>query len=165
MTTFITIFTLFMLYMAGCIADGQDVKPHLKHWLGSKLEHIASDLKPINYCRPELCQALRFPPIDVQKVRLRKISQAVIIKEDELFRAHMMMEMENRMGSNPYLQNTIIPENPIKKLVDNARKCCIESILDYVRHEITLEIDEDSHYPEIIIKGHLYVEKKDKYND
>lgn len=52
----VTIFILFLLYMAACIMDGPDVKPLWKRWLGTKLEIHAHRLKPIHYCRPYECR-------------------------------------------------------------------------------------------------------------
>lgn len=82
----IIIFVLFVLYTLGCIADGPDVKPKWKKWLGGKLERVADSLYPIQYVQRPL------PEIDNPFMRQSmQISPAKLLESDIVFKTYDFM--------------------------------------------------------------------------
>ena len=84
----ITVFSLFLLYTLACIADGQDVKPKWKKWLGGKLEKMANKYYPIQYVQRPM------PEIDNPFMRqLIQITSAdtKLIKSDIMFKTYDFM--------------------------------------------------------------------------
>ena len=146
-----------IMYLLACIADGQDVKPLWKRWLGGKLERYADRLKPIDYCNMRKCsyymeamEARQRPPSAVlMKSRVR-------IDESELFRA-MTSEYEAKRRGYAHL----LPSWETKDgLVENAKRTCVKEILKSVERSIVFEVHEGTSCPEIFVEGILNIEKK-----
>lgn len=81
---------LFILYTLACIADGQDVKPLWKRWLGRKLEKMADSLHPIDYCIPAACKfgnRFRTPEYHPTTFDSARIEKNVMITECQLAEA------------------------------------------------------------------------------
>lgn len=183
----ITIFSLFILYTIACIMDGQDVKPLWKKWLGSKLEIMANELKPIRYCNYNLCgfykdavynlpmvreqyqQLLKNitmmnaldsrPKIFISEYDIKNIEQGFILGESELYEARMHEEIAKRNG----IQSWQIPSMmTVDGIVLRTKERCMDSISDAVKPFITIEEDRESHFPDIIVKGTLHVGVKRK---
>lgn len=84
----VTIFILFALYMLGCIADGPDVKPKWKKWLGGKLERMANKYYPIQYVQrpmPEIDNPFVRQPIQVTPAEIK------LLKSDIMFKTYDFM--------------------------------------------------------------------------
>lgn len=84
----ITIFVLFVLYTLACIADGPDVKPLWKKWLGGKLERMANKYYPIQYIQrpmPEIDNPFVRQPIRITPVETK------LFKSDIMFKTYDFM--------------------------------------------------------------------------
>ena len=84
----VTIFILFVLYTLGCIADGPDVKPKWKKWLGGKLERMANKYYPIQYVKrpmPEIDNPFVRQPIRVTPAEIK------LLKSDIMFKTYDFM--------------------------------------------------------------------------
>ena len=86
----VSIFALFILYTLACIADGQDVKPIWKRWLGGKLEQYADRLKPIDYCIHNKCKFYIDSLKPIYMPYGDKLQKTIAISERELFDLKMM---------------------------------------------------------------------------
>ena len=147
-----------ILYMLACIADGQDVKPLWKRWLGGKLERYADKLKPIDYCNMRGCRYYQehverrdaMIPIDY-----KRIESCVQISEGELHEARIMEDMMRRRG-----ETSMTPANfGISRIVERAKKDCIYGIMREVEKNnlLNVKVDSESRYPETIVRGFIYV--------
>ena len=180
MTIAITYITLGILYMLACIADGQDVKPLWKRWLGSKLEGWADNLKPIDYCNRDRCmyynmlleakrdaselrERLDFmstrKPISVDETLFdaERIGSRMCIGEGELFRARMIEDDARRSGMPLHL---IPRRETVDGMVDDAKRRCAADILKLAERYVTIEVETERFYPEIYVTGYLYVGKR-----
>lgn len=153
----ITIYILFLLYMAACIMDGPDVKPLWKRALGGKLERWADELKPVDYCnmrKCKFCQQAMEQQYNAPSIRL--IAKEYIIPENE-----MMDAMMNEQLSNKY--SFPLPQSrSVDGLIDNAKRQIVRSLLTTAKGFIDIEIHKDEISPEIYLYGSLYVGSKVK---
>lgn len=180
MTIAITYITLGILYLLACIADGQDVKPLWKRWLGCKLEGWANNLNPIDYCKHERCRnyiGLRKAKKDVRALRdeletlrtarpipvtqtiydMDKIESHMVIGEGELFRARMNEYEAERRGISKYM---IPPRDTVDGMVEDVTRRCVEAVLKTAQTCINIEVEKERFYPEIHVVGTLYVGRK-----
>lgn len=84
----IAIFVLFVLYTLACIADGPDVKPVWKKWLGKRLEKMANRYYPIQYVQRPM------PEIDNPFVRQTiqiTPAESKLLKSDIMFKTYDFM--------------------------------------------------------------------------
>lgn len=157
MTIAIIYITLGILYLLACIADGQDVKPLWKRWLGGKLERYADRLKPIDYCNMRMCryyteamESRQRPPSAVL------MKSSVRIGESELFRAKTSEYEAKRRGYAHLLPSCETKDG----LIENAKRTCAKEILKSVERSIVFEVHEGTSCPEIFVEGILNIEKK-----
>lgn len=175
----ILIFVFFVLYTLACIADGPDVKPLWKRWLGLKLERWADSLKPINYCRGTFCKCYQTaqlaeeykhryevvleeiykinalntrPTMIISNYDIKQIEEAFIIGESELSEAYIYEEMAKRHGYPPYMMF-----KSVDRMVEEVKFKCIGKVLDIAKSYVRIDVDRESHYPEIIVRGSLLV--------
>lgn len=183
----ILLFSLFIIYTTACCMDGPDLKPKWKYWLGSKLEAMAVEFKPIRYCNYNLCgfykdavynlpmvreqyqQLLKNismmnaldarPKVFISEYDIKNIEQGFILGESELYEARMHEEIAKRNGIQSW---QIPPMMTVDGIVLRTKDRCMDSILDAVKPFITIEEDRESHYPDIIVRGTLHVGVKRK---
>lgn len=183
----ILLFSLFIIYTTACCMDGPDLKPKWKYWLGSKLESMAVEFKPINYCRYHKCRfyrkseydlpALREqyesllqnitecnltnsrPTIFVSQYNIKKIEHVFRLVESELFDARIQEHIADERGISLFqLPQTLTVDG----LVNRAKSDCMRSVIDAVKPFVVIEEDRKSDYPNIIIRGTLYIGTKNK---
>lgn len=145
---------LFILYTLACIADGQDVKPLWKRWLGRKLEKMADSLHPIDYCIPSVCKhrlRSRIPDIHPTTFDSARIEKNVMISEYQLAQAAIRANF-----GEPF------PEYEYTKLIEDGKRVCIREIEKVIEEYnlVNIVIDSDSDRPNIIIRGWLIVGRK-----
>lgn len=149
------LFFLFIGYTLACIADGPDVKPLWKKWLGWKLERYANKLKPINYCNKPFCEhverAMKMPQIHFLSDILEK---NILLDEGDMYEATMLEELSRK-------KNLPLPRRKTRHgMIEEGKEMCIKSISNSIVPYIDIKIDEDSRYPGVIISGRLMVGKK-----
>lgn len=163
------------VYLIACVMDGQDVKPLWKKWLGVKLADVANYYDPIDYCNRDKCmyvdeiyklkEALRFnkPSHTFQLEETRfgsvRIESNICIGEDEVFRANCEMEMARKYGY------PIPAWRTVDGLVENGRQNILDAICHTIKKEnvVNIDIDRESRYPAILMRGWLYVGRKRDY--
>lgn len=160
----ITIFILFILYTTGCCLDGSDLKPKWKKWLGEKLERMANNLKPINYCNPHsrLCPKRVNPMVDAlnyyrRNEDLQKLDSYVILRDSQLRDARINERLAERNGG----VQSLPPYMTVSGVIEDAKRRCREELFMYVRRQelIKFQVDEESDFPNVIVKAVLYVGK------
>ena len=160
------IFALFVLYTLACVMDGQDVKPKWKGWLGGKLEGMANELKPINYCLPHspLCPKYVSPferAIYQNNVAgMQMLQCSFVLGEQILYEARMNEHLAKVRGGIP------IPSfMTVSGLVDDAKRRCVASILNEIEKSglIDIEINEECTSGRMNVCGRLYVKKPNNY--
>lgn len=145
--------------------DGPDLKPGWKRWLGGRLERLANYYYPINYvCKIRYKTRWKTkevpvftPPIEVVTYDIKKIEECFLLRENDLYSAYMHEELAKKSGLPLW---TIPRQLTIDGMVDDTRERCLMSVIEAAKNFVTIEVDRDSHYPEIFIKGSLYVGKK-----
>ena len=166
MTIAITYITLGILYMLACIADGQDVKPLWKRWLGCKLEGWADNLKPIDYCIRAECKYWQSYQLndyrtkcEIPQVRFdaEKIASRMVLTESELFRARMIEDDARRHGMPLHL---IPRRETVDGMIDEAKMRCVNEVLKLAQGHVDVEVREDECRGEVFIEGALYVGRK-----
>lgn len=145
---------LFILYTLACIADGQDVKPLWKRWLGRKLEKMADSLHPIDYCIPAACKfgnRFRTPEYHPTTFDSARIEKNVMITECQLAEAAFRANF-----GEPF------PMYEYRKLIEEGKRFCIKEIEKAIEENsfVNIVIDRDSDWPNIIIRGWLIVGRK-----
>ena len=160
----ITIFILFILYTIGCCLDGPDLKPKWKKQLGRKLERMANNLKPINYCNPHsrLCPNWVNPMVDAlnyyrRNKDLQKLDCYVILRDSQLRDARINERLAERNGGVKSLPLYMT----VSGVIEDAKRRCMEELFMNVRRQglIQFQVDEESDFPNVIVKAVLYVGK------
>ena len=190
MTTFIIIFILFVLYTIACCMDGPDLKPLWKRWLGVKLEGYANQLKPIHYCQGVCCGYYKLanetlplyekryrqlieeiakmnalnsrPTIVMQKFEAVPVESRVMLSEGDIYEAQMYQDMMRQHGIPDW---QIPPHKNVSFLVEDAKRRCIDGLLNEAKQFVDVKVDEESHWPGIIIMAKMLVEKKNNYGE
>lgn len=152
------------VYLIACVMDGPDLKPRWKKWLGGRLERLANYYYPINYvCKIRYKTRwktrevpVHLPPIEVTTYDIKKIEQAFLLREGDLFEARMHEDMARRSGM------FFPPMMTVDGIVARTKEKCLYSVIDAVKPFITIEEDRDSNYPEIIVRGSICVGVKRK---
>lgn len=179
MIYFLVFMTTVVLYTVASCMDGPDLKPRWKKWLGMKLEGYANELKPIDYCLRDRCKfynkatydlpmyikqyeklihniakmnALNSSPcVFISNYDVKKIEKAFRLSENELFEARMQEEWARQGGR-------MVPSFlTVDGIVARYKEFCVKSVLDAVKPFITIEEDRKIHYPDIMIRGNIYV--------
>lgn len=109
----IVVFVLFVLYTLACIADGPDVKPKWKKWLGKKLEKMANRCYPIQYHpMPEIDNPFVRQTIQITPAETKLIKSNVMF---QVFPDIMLGKMDSRIFS----ENQVKFSHCIKEGIDN----------------------------------------------
>lgn len=150
----ITIFILFLLYMAACIMDGPDMKPLWKKALGAKLEKWADELKPINYCNHLCCKYY----LNAQQPQLRcvMLEKNVMVGENELMEAMRNEQMAKH--KHLYLPKV----HTVDGVLDNAKRQIVRSLLQTAESYIVIDERRNECFNEIYLCGSLYVGNKQR---
>lgn len=168
-----------IVYLIACIMDGQDVKPLWKKWLGVKLANVADYYYPIDYCNRDKCfypkryrtalknnrelrgqlqllQTRANIPLQQTTFDAVRIESNICIGEDEVFRANSETEMARRYGY------PIPARRTVDGLVENGRQNILDAICTTIKKEnvVNIDIDKESRYPAILMRGWLYVGRK-----
>ena len=161
----IIVFVLFILYTIACCMDGPDLKPRWKRWLGGRLERLANYYYPINYvCKIRYKTRWKTkevpvftPPIEVVTYDIKKIEECYLLQESDLSLAYAHEELAKKRDVPLWM----IPRKlTIDGMVEDARERCVMSVIEAAKNFVTVEEDRDSCYPEIIVRGSLFVGKK-----
>lgn len=184
----IAYFVCGFIYLIACIMDGQDLKPLWKKWLGLKLADIADLYYPIDYCIMPKCKyynglkkakkeikglrndlsvtkrelvRLKLDRIDRQYATFDSVrieSEPYIITEDEVFRAYRNEEQARNRGYSHLLP----PWETIEGLKACTKERIIKNIYETIKRNefVNIDIDTESRYPAIIMRGWLYVGRK-----
>lgn len=177
----ILIFVFFVLYTLACIADGPDVKPLWKRWLGLKLAQWADSLMPINFCKGKFCRQYQIaqsvdvyrqryevlleeiykinalntrPTLIISNYDIKEIEEIYLIRESELHKAYCHEQMAKRCGYPPYMMHRDIT---VDGIVEEVSFKCVDKILETAKAYVRIDVDRESHYPEIVVKGTLHV--------
>lgn len=190
MTTFIIIFILFVLYMIACCMDGPDLKPLWKRWLGIKLEGYANQLKPIHYCQGVCCGYYKLanetlplyekrytqlieeiakmnalnsrPTLIMQKFEAMPIESCVMLTKGDIYEARMYQDMMRQHG----IPDWQIPRHKsVSFMIEEAKEKCVRNLLNEAKQFASVNVDEESRWPGIIITAKMLVGKKNEYID
>lgn len=180
----ILIFTLFVLYTIACCLDGPDLKPRWKRSLGLQLRDMANNLHPIDYCSHDRCRyyfdaterlpyyrnsyeelmrhiaemnALNSTPtVFISEYDIKNIESVCMIYEDDLYHARRNEQIAAERGF-------MVPECiSVHRLLQKAERDCINSCLDKARDFVVLTEDRETHWPNIVVRGNLFIGKKKK---
>lgn len=159
----ITIFTLFVLYTLACIADGPDVKPLWKRWLGWKLERWANGLKPIDYCQKVSCkyyqEYLSRPrpsqqiPLECSTSKVRLLEKTYKIGEDQLYQARRNEDTARERG-------LVIPTNmTVDGMVNRYKEFVTDDLTRDLKPFVSIKVIHDEYDYCIRIIGRILVGK------
>lgn len=177
---FYILFVIF--YTIACIMYGPDVKPLWKKWLGVKLADVANYYYPIDYCNRDKCfypkryrnalksirelkeeleklKKYRRPNIQVTTFDNVRLESNIEIPEWEV----MNSECESkRLMSQVFPAHLLPPHLNLNFIIENAKRNCVKGIEKTIEDNnlVNIEVDKESHYPAIIIRGWLYVGRK-----
>lgn len=154
MAIFGTIYiVLGVLYMVACIMDGQDVKPLWKKALGKRLEKVSNYFYPIEYVTRT--EYLPSQPIYIKEATFDavKVESRIMIGEGEVYEARKQEEMARQHGY-PHL---VSRWKTVPFMVEEAKKRCLQELFEQAKQGVTLAVDEESHWPGIIVSGSMYV--------
>lgn len=148
------IFVLFVMYTLACIADGPDVKPRWKSWLGNKFLRLSQRYIRFNPCfGPPVCSHIRDARASVDAYRkayallrdqvermvatdpggLAVIRSKVSISEQEL--SHMYIQSR-------YYGGTFF-EDEKNKAILLAKDLCKKNITNMLLRNLTFDVQED----------------------
>lgn len=179
-----------ILYTIACCMDGPDLKPRWRRWLGMKLERYADNLKPIDYCIRDKCKyyglatvnlpqyekkyiemiaefakinALNSrPTIVMQNFDAVPVESRVMLSEGDIYEARMYQDMMRQHGIPDW---QIPPHKSVSFLVEDAKRRCIDGLLNEAKQFVDVKVDEESHWPGIIIMAKMLVGKKNNYGE
>ena len=147
-----SIFTLFILYILACIADGPDVKPVLNRKIGNYLHNQADKFYHAHYCKPEVCV---FVYKSIQAAKQEAIADITTVNYDtELVRHTVKLDEEQVY----MLRNNLSSIN----LIDEAKHICSNAILHDIKRRIKFDINEDNPDYCIYVTGSIVVEKNNR---
>ena len=118
----ITIFILFVLYTLACIADGPDVKPIWKKWLGKRLERMANKYYPIQYVQrpmPEIDNPFMRQTIQIQPAETKLIKSNAAFK---VFPDIMLGSRDSRVFSDSQVKFSRCIKDGIDHILYNIGK-------------------------------------------
>ena len=170
------IFVLFVMYTLACIADGPDVKPLWKQWLGVKLLKLSRKYIKVYECvSPYNCGFVKYEHKKSESLGQRLIQQENIadtlrkhIYEIQAMRADGILQVRKH--------NVIVSEgelisahhralafggNPEYELIESAKKVCVETIIKSLRDQVVINVDTESMFPDTVVKGMLVLKRWD----
>jgi len=137
--------------MVACVLDGQDVKPLWKKALGKWLERASNYFYPIEYyARTE------HQPIYIEEATFCavKVESRIYLSESDVCEARMQEEIAHRNGM------PCPPRYTVDFMVKEAKKRCLQELFEQAKQAVTIEVDEESRWPGIIVNGSMYVGEK-----
>lgn len=164
------IFVLFVMYTLACIADGPDVKPLWKQWLGVKLLKLSRKYIKVYECvSPYNCGFIKHEQRKIDTLEQRLIQQDNIAQE-----LHKRLYEMQAMRADGIIQvrkhDVVISEgelisahhralafggDPAKELIDRAKEVCIDSIIKPLKDQVVVNVDTESMFPDTVVKGML----------
>jgi hypothetical protein len=97
---------------------------------------------------------LSVPPVEVSYHDIKRIEEAFILREGDLYEARMNEEMAERRG----IPSWQIPHSmTVDGIVNRTKETCLCKILDSAKQFVTIEEDRETHFPEIIVRGSLNI--------
>ena len=164
----ITIFILFVLYTLACIADGPDVKPLWKRWLGRKLEGFANELKPIDYCHRGTCRFYhdhlnRARPsqqisLDCSTSNIRLLEKNYIIGEDQLYQARRDEDQARKMNL------PLPPNRTVDGMISEYKQMLIEDLIRELKPFVSIAMIHNDYDYDIRLIGRILVGKPKERN-
>ena len=177
---------LGVIYTIACCMDGPDLKPKWKHWLGVKLEGYADSLKPIDYCVRDKCKyyelaTVKLPQYKKKQKELKKelalinnlssymppvvmhnfdavpVESRMMLSEGDIYEARMYQDMMRQHGIPDW--QTPRHKN-VSFMVEEAKEKCIRNLLNEAKQFASVEVDEESHWPGIVITAKMMVGRK-----
>jgi hypothetical protein len=171
-----------LLYMMACIMDGPDVKPLWKKLLGLKLAKVADYYYPIDYCNRDKCfypkryrtalksvrelkeelkqlKVYRRPNISVTTSDNVRLESNIEIPEWEV----MNSECESKRLMAQGFPAHLLPSHlNLNFIIENAKRNCVKGIEKTIEENnlVNIEVDKESRYPAIHVRGWLYVGRK-----
>ena len=142
-----------IIYTIACCMDGPDLKPLWKKALGKKLEKASNYFYPIEYFTKT--EFLPGKPAYIEKTTFDavKVESRVMIGEGEVWEARRQEEMSQQRG-----YTYPIPRwNTVSFMVEEAKKDCAQELFEQAKQGMIIKVDEESHWPGIIIHGYMYV--------
>lgn len=180
----VSVFILFVLYTIACCMDGPDLKPRWKWWLGMKLECYADSLKPIDYCVRDKCKfynmaTYKFPLVQKQYDELLRsvarmnalnsrptftmykfdavpVESHIMLSEGDIYQARMYQDMMRQHG----VPDWKMPRHKnVSFMVEEAKEKCVRNLLNEAKQFASVEVDEESYWPGIVITAKMLVGK------
>lgn len=173
-----------ILYTIACCMDGQDLKPRWKHWLGVKLEGYADSLKPIDYCVRDKCKYYELATVNLPQYEKRYIEMVaefarinalnskptiflqnfdavpvesrIMLSEGDIYEARMYQDMMRQHGMADCMAP---PHKNVSFMKEEAKEKCIRNVLNEAKQFVSVEVDEESHWPGIVITAKMLVGK------
>lgn len=144
-----SLFTLFILYILACIANGPDVKPVLNRKIGTYLHKQANKFYHVHYCKPDYCS---FVHNKIENARREAIADITIINYDiELIRHTVKLDEEQVY----ILRNNLSNIN----LIEAVKDICSNGILHYIKRRIKFDINENNPDSCIYVTGSIICQK------
>ncbi|UKK52686.1 hypothetical protein [Prevotella sp. E2-28] len=179
MMIFAVIFILFVLYTLGCIADGPDVKPLLRRWLGEHLLGAARKYIRVYECiGPDKCGFVKYEKdkkdylsvlcqqqearigafIDcISKLNASRADGTIllmehkaIISEYDVSRVHCQYGFFGKRAV----------EEEINRLIAQASQSCIDGLVNPLKDMVVINVDRESDFPNIIVNGKLIINRQ-----
>ena len=162
----ITIFTLFALYTITCCMDGPDLKPRWKRWFGIKLKGYADRLFPIDYCVLDKCKFFNIATHDFPLLKMQHENLVHNIAVMDALNYKPIIYMQN-FDAVPVESRIMLSEGDIYKaqmyqdifMIEEAKEKCVRNLLNEARQFASVVVDEESHWPGIIITAKMLVGK------
>lgn len=173
----VSVFVLFVMYTLACVADGPDVKPKWKFWLGCRLEKEALKYKPIAYCmgthkcpavfyyRSALADSERMADYHKSLVEsiVERQSRYEALRVDNVFymaeRECFVSEGDVHDAMIMFRGNEFAVKERVDELLAHAADVCRNEILEPIKQQIKFDVDRKTRYPGIIVKGTLILRK------
>ena len=166
------IFVLFVMYTLACVADGPDVKPLWKRWLGEKLLNASQ-----HYIRFSICNGSRFcvhvnhsmESVDQYK-RMVDALQKHIYRMAALNPSSICVLRSSVKISESDLHDIYVRTKPMGELYFEAEKqravrhaveVCKNKILDGLSKGFAFDVEQDERTKAITIHGSLVINRID----
>jgi hypothetical protein len=94
------------------------------------------------------------PKLIISNYDIKVIEECFLIRESELHEAYIHEEMAKRCGYPPYMMHR---DMTVDGIVNEIMFKCIDKVMDKAKAFVKVEVDHESHYPEIVVKGTLHV--------
>ena len=85
-----------------------------------------------------------------------------MLSEGDIYEARMYQDMMRQHGIPDW---QIPPHKSVSFLVEDAKRRCIDGLLNEAKQFADVKVDEESHWPGIIIMAKMLVGKKNNYGE